>query len=189
MREKILIPTILLTILMSVVISYTLYYAARTSLIEEASKEAESCAKIAAGEIDTELYQKIVIEGAESEAYLYNIEELRHIQKNSNIMFLYTLNYFDDKLCYVLDTDSSEERSMIGDVAGEEQEDCIKQEFSRTPYVANHIEYTMWGDIISCYIPIKAENEIIIGVVGSYFDASDIVNTLNRMKKLRLLLV
>ena len=71
---------------------------------------------ISAGQIDAELHEELLEGDEETDTYELLAVQLRNIQKQANLKYLYTLRRMnEDYGYYVIDTDITEDRCDIGE--------------------------------------------------------------------------
>ncbi len=106
---------------------------------------------------------------------------MNEIKGSSNIKFLYTLKLINNELCYVIDTDTSEDRCAIGDPLGV---DGVKETVidNGEIWLSDGIITDEWGTVIQAYVPITDAGGKVVAVLGSDYDATDIQNTMNQLQ-------
>ncbi|MDD3367712.1 MAG: hypothetical protein PHP50_02325 [Lachnospiraceae bacterium] len=79
---------------------------------------------------------------------------------------------------YGIDADDESERNASG-AAFEDNYSDLESIFQGTPYVLDYIDSTAYGDLITAYQPLVDSEGNVVGILGSDFDASNIISTLN----------
>ncbi len=181
-RIKILLPVALLIILICVLLGTSAYSSINSGMVQMGIEQADMAAKIAQVAADGDLVAKINANSLGTEEYNILLAELRRVQKQCGIAFLYTL-YVDNSVVYFgVDSDSSEEQAMPGDefeVSYEELADV----FGGEGYVQDFIDHTEFGDLISVYKPIYDSTGKVVGVLGCDYDAMHVVEMQNMLLK------
>ncbi len=173
-KAKILIPTTLIIIVISSVMTLFSLSEMQASLIQMGVEEAEMAAKFSLRIIDGDIVAQLAPGGEATEEYQTQRTKMQEIQQECGIAFLYTL-YTDGKdVFYGIDSDSTENVNAIGtpfEVTYEELADV----FAGHPYVQDYIDQTEDGDLISAYLPVKDSTGAIVGIVGSDYNASGVL--------------
>lgn len=104
-----------------------------------------------------------------TDKYISITEPLVRAKEQGNIAFIYTVVEEDGALVYLLDTDDSEEKCMIGDDFGYDYEE-FADVFDGVPYVQDYIDD---ADLISAYEPLYLDGKVV-AIIGCDYDASDI---------------
>lgn len=177
---KILIPTGLLVIAVCVILGASAYSSINSGMVSAGVEQAQMAGKIALRVIDGDTVQALEPGCEETENYQTLLAQMRGVQQEYGILYLYTL-YTDGKTVYYgVDTDTSELQGKVGQVF-EKSYDMLKGTFAGEDYVQNYIDYSTYGDVISIYKPIKNSSGQIIGALGCDYDASGIVAKLNTL--------
>ncbi len=176
---KLLVPSCIIVILVATVIGLGASTNLRKTMIESGVENADNAAEIAVQSIDGDLVEKIVAEGAESEAYKDTLETLRDVQEMCGIKFLYTLYEDGGKVYYGVDTDKTENQAELGEEFEVSYEE-LKDVFEGKGYVQDYIDETEDGELISVYKPIKNSSGKVVAILGSDYDASVITTKINQ---------
>ena len=102
------------------------------------------------------------------------------MQKQCGIAFLYTVYADGSNLYYGVDSD--EDAAAPGDEYAESY-DSLKDAFMGKDIVEHYIDRSEDGDVITVYKPIKTKSGQVVGVLGCDYDASHIVESLNKAVK------
>lgn len=92
--------------------------------------------------------------------------------------YLYILSAEGQRVYYVVDTDETDGRNFIGDTF-ESSYDELAKVFNGEEYVQEYIDSTEDGELITAYVPVRDSNNTVVGVLGSDFNASEIVKKMN----------
>ncbi len=129
-------------------------------------EQAEIAAKVAVGQIDASVADlKPGDEGSpEYEGMLQALLDAKH---TCSVAYLYTLSTDGSAVFYGIDTDEYEE---------------LRPVFEGEVYVQDYIDSTEDGDLITAYVPIRDEGNRVAAVLGSDYDASEIVERLENIR-------
>ncbi|MCI5873617.1 MAG: methyl-accepting chemotaxis protein [Clostridiales bacterium] len=181
-RVKILFPASLLVLLVCVILGISSYRSINAGMVEMGVEEAEMAAKIAVSVADGDLVGKLTPGCEDTEEYQTLLTSLRAIQNEFGIAYLYTLYTDGSQVYYGVDTDNSELQAKVGNVFEKSYQEMANT-FAGESYVQDYIEDTGYGDVITVYMPIKNSAGEIVGVIGSDYDAANIVERLNAITR------
>ena len=181
-KTKILIPAILLIVLICVVLGIASYQEIHEGMVAMGVEEAQMAAKIAVTVADGDLVEQIQPGCEDTEAYQTLLTELRAVQESYGIAYLYTVYTDGSKLYYGVDTDRSELQAEAGQEF-EKSYEMLSPVFQGEDYVQDYIDYSEYGDVISVYTPIRNSAGEIVAILGSDYDASNVVEKLNTTTK------
>ena len=179
-RGQILVPVGLMFVILSAILGVSSYIQSENGYIEQAVEEADIVATLVADSIDGEELEDFNEKGTQSSYYLPLMKSLKRKQEKYGVKFLYTGFEKDGKICYGIDTDSSELAAEVGD-AFDGSEAGAKQALAGKDYVQNYIEKNQYGELITIYKPIKGEGGEIAGFVGCDYNAESIVKKVNSL--------
>ncbi len=178
-QVKLLFPTALIVAVVAVVMGITAYIQLHTSLVNAGIEQADMAANIAVNSINVDLLQKIKPGEEGSEAYGSVFYTLNKNKKTCGMKYLYTLYEENGIVYYGVDTDDEANRQNVGDKF-EVSYSELKIVFDGGEYVQDYIDSSEDGDLISVYKPILNKSGEVIGVLGCDYDASGIVENLNK---------
>ena len=179
---KILFPASVLVLLVCVILGISSYRSINAGMVEMGVEEAEMAAKIAVSVADGDLVGKLTPGCEDTEEYQTLLTSLRAIQNEFGIAYLYTLYTDGSQVYYGVDTDTSELQAKVGNVFEKSYQEMANT-FAGESYVQDYIEDTGYGDVITVYMPIKNSAGEIVGVIGSDYDAANIVERLNAITR------
>ena len=180
-KAKIMLPSVLLIVVLVSVIGVVMYFELQSELSKMAVEEAKIVAELATKVIDVDAVETLSIGDEDTEIYNKAIEKLREVKAEYSIAYLYTLYRENETIFYGIDTDETEQQVKIGDVCEESYEE-LQQAFDGNGYISEKIE--MYGElpVISAYVPIENSKGEVVIVMGCDYDATGIVETLDKMK-------
>lgn len=182
---KILLPTSLLLIIVCMGLGSILYYRAQDGLVSMGVEEAEMASKIAVGAVDGDALKDIVPGSENSGTYQNILSDLRKVQETCGIKYLYTLYTDGKEVFYGVDTDSSDLQAKVGQVH-ESSYDELKDVFAGKEYIQGHIEENEYGNLISVFQPITNGAGEVVGVLGSDYDATSVLEKLSDIAKINI---
>lgn len=186
-RTKILLPTSFLIAIICISMGMLLYHRAKEGMIAMGVEEAQMASRIAANTVDENLVKDIVPGCENGESYQTMLTHLRKMQKICGIAYLYTL-YTDEKdVFYAIDTDTSNMQKKVGEVFESSYEE-LKSVFEGEEYVQDYIDESEYGNLISAYQPIKNDKGEIIGILGSDYEASSVVEKLAIIRNITIVI-
>lgn len=175
---KLIIPTYIVVIILSVVIGIKNYTSSRDLLIQMGAEQAATVAKVAADVVDPEMVKLIDEDAAETEEYEIILNNLRNVQKSYDIMYLYTLYTDGTEVYYGVDADDSEDQAYPGDAFVVDYS-YLEVPFNGTPYWEDYIDHQEYGDSITVYYPIIDEKGKTAAIIGSDYNAASIIEKIN----------
>lgn len=187
-RMKILLPASLLILVVCTVMGVSSYKRIESGMIEIGGEEAKMASKMAADAIDGDLLAKLAPGCEDSVEYEALLATLRAVQEKYGIAYLYTLYTDGSQVYYGIDVDKSGNRAKVGERYGSSYEE-LANIFGGADYVQDYIEYTEDGALISVYMPIKNSKGQVISILGTDYDASNIVLHLENMTHQGILIV
>lgn len=144
---------------------------------------AYKIAKEASKEIDIDEFVKLqTIEDEKKDSYIKMRNKLEYIGKINGAKYIYTMRKTEDgKFMYVVDGQSSEEVSHIGDT--EESSFQYEKAWSGEPYIGSKInDYGEWGILLDSYYPLKDNTGKVVGILGVDYDVEDAFQELKNFK-------
>ena len=177
-RWKILIPTIITVCVLASVISTSAFRAMREGMISIGMEQAHTVAKFSVDSVDGDILKTLDVGCDETKEYQEIFATLSRLQKEYGIAYLYTLYTDGETVFYGVDSDSTENHSLYGDECEMTYEE-LKDSFEGEAYIADYIDSTIYGDLISAYLPIYDSEGNVVAVLGSDYDAANILRSLN----------
>lgn len=167
----------------SFLLSYIQYLKSYNIITKNVADKAYSIAKEASKEIDIKEFVKLqTIEDEKKDSYKKMQEKLNYIRKFSGAKYIYTMRKASDgNFMYVIDGNTSEESSHIGDIENTTTE--LEKAWSGEAYIEDKIENCgEWGILISAYYPLKDNQGNVIGILGVDYDAESTYLDLQKLK-------
>jgi methyl-accepting chemotaxis protein len=173
------------------VLGFTMYRSAtglvESSLGEQALGIAENAMKL----IDLDEYKQLSVEGGETAYYTKLRAQLNDIRETNGLKYLYTLARTEENgeavYIYIVDgapPDVSEDDfSPLGAIEDNDYSGMVKafdEGVAQTGELTSDAEY---GATISAYVPLKAADGALLGVLGADFDATNIYELMEKNRK------
>ena len=175
---KILLPASLLIILICLALGMSAYQSINKGMVSMGVEQAKMAAQIAVDVVDADLVAALEPGCEDTEGYQTLLAELREVQERYGILYLYTVYTDGKQVYYGVDTDTSELQAYVGKPF-EKTYEQLAPTFAGQDTVQEYIDYSEYGDVISVYKPIKNSAGEVVAVLGSDYDASNIVSELN----------
>ncbi len=180
-RAKILIVTNVLIITAICTMGYYLYKRMAESMVEMGVEQARIAAKMASIQLDGDKLKGFSAGDETAEQYSNMLSKLDNLKQNSGMAFLYTLTTDGVNVYYGIDSDVPENRSAIGEPFEVSYEE-LKPVFDGDEYVQDYIDDTENGQLITAYEPIYDAQGRVACVLGSDFNAAEVVKSMNQTK-------
>lgn len=179
-RLKILVPATVLLVAVCALLGYNSYSRFQENLLDMGVEEAVMAAGVTLSSLDGDVVAMLKKGSESSPEYTQVQDYLRKMQKQCGIAFLYTVYADGSNLYYGVDSD--EDAAAPGDEYAESY-DSLKDAFMGKDIVEHYIDRSEDGDVITVYKPIKTKSGQVVGVLGCDYDASHIVESLNKAVK------
>ena len=181
-RNKIVLPTTALIIILCLVMGVNSYKRTENGLIAMGVEEARMAAVISTKVIDTEKLAVLAPGSEDSAEYAEILAAMTDVREECGIQYLYTLYTDGRQVYYGIDTDNAQSRNEFGKVFEVSYQE-LQGVFRGEEYVQDYIDSTEDGELISAYMPIWDDSGAVVGVVGCDYDASGVVQRLNDILK------
>ncbi|MGN1349806.1 MAG: methyl-accepting chemotaxis protein [Anaerovoracaceae bacterium] len=179
-RAKIQIPIAVLIIVVCIAMGITWYRNIDSSMVDMGCQQAEMAAKVAVSVADGDALSQLKPGDEDTAEYRRILKDLREVQQEYGILYLYTLYTDGSRVYYGVDTDTSDLQAQVGKVFETSYED-LAGVFAGEPYVQRYIDHQIYGDVICVVLPVYNSRGQVVGAIGSDFDASGIVAELNNI--------
>ena len=162
MSLKLIIVLVILLLVSDAVLGVVIYNRSFSMLDERIRTSAEDIVRCVGATVDADALSQVTDGDQESEAYLKVHEQLSLFLENGGVEYVYTIKKNDaGGYVYIVDSDP-EEPGVAGDEfddSGEALDNAYAGETtSGEPYTDE------WGEHISCYSPVKAEDGSVVGL-------------------------
>lgn len=175
-RAKILLVASTIMVALVVLLGINFYNKIKMDMIQMGVDQAKTSATNAINQINKEKVSSIKIGDENTAVYQENQLLLKKVKEYGSIAHLYTLYTDGDKVYYGIDTEDNN-TAAIGDVFKQNYEE-LKTVFEGKIYLQDFISQTDEGALITAYEPIIDSDGNITTILGSDYDASAIVSSL-----------
>lgn len=173
LRLKIMSTFVLSSFFVIVILGVAVYSVISSYEIGQVNKKIQATAEYAAATIDPSSHAALKAGDENTTAYNEILSKLREIRISSGVTYIYTFNYVsDDLLEFVVDSDESSDRALIGDAY--ENDPVIMKAFNGESALSIQPVHDEWGTFLSGFSPIKDSNGKTVGVVGVDIEISQI---------------
>lgn len=186
-KSKLMIVVNVLVICTILILGCVFLKQLENNMVSMGVEQARIAARMAAAQVDGNAVSQLKNGQEGTENYQQLLGKLRNIKKDCGMAYLYTLRAEGQTVCYGVDTDETAQQNKIGQPFEESYEE-LKTVFEGNEYVQDYIDNTGDGALITAYVPIKDSKNEIVGVLGSDFDAAQIVKRINETK-LRIIIL
>lgn len=178
---KILLTSGILIMLFTLILGIDFYRVMQKEMVKMGVEQAGIVVSSVAKGLDVDS-MKDIKPGDESTAeYKSILDILRKAKQEYNMAYLYTLTTDGEKVYYCIDTDESDNQSMIGDEFSEKYE-LLAGVFEGDVFVQDYIDHTEDGDLITAYYPLTNSSGKVVMVLGCDYNASGVTRQLNSMR-------
>ena len=177
-RTKILVPAIVFIILICVLQGFFAYRSINEGMVQMGVEQAKMAAQIAADGANSMYISEFGPDCETTAQYQTVLTSLRNVQQKYNIEYLYLLYTDGNKVYYMMDTDTSELQAHYGQEF-EKSYEQLAAAFGGEEIAQEYIDRTEYGNLISVYRPITNSSGEVVAVIGSDFNANNIISKLN----------
>lgn len=179
-KMKILLSTSFMMVCLFLALGISFYKSMESNMIDMGIEQAQVAAKVAVSRVDASVAD-LQPGDEDSENYERMLLSLREAKSTCNMAYLYTLSTDGNQVFYGIDTDETDAKCAIGDIFEYSYEE-LRPVFEGSTYVQDYIDSTENGDLITVYMPVLDEENRVAAVLGSDYDASEIVKRLNHIR-------
>ncbi|WP_214861652.1 methyl-accepting chemotaxis protein [Exiguobacterium sp. s161] len=154
--------------------SITLYLNTTQTALSTLKKTAIQDAQRIAGQIDPTTYERFLARPEKGEDYDELRSQLDKIRQQNGLLYTYTVLVEDGRVKLMVDGNSSENASNIGEVSTGASLKDVKDVLSGKTHATDIIEDKKYGKYISVFVPIKATDGDVIGILGSDISADEV---------------
>ncbi len=186
-KAKLMIVTNVLVICIICLLSGSFLRQMKADMVYMGVEQARIAARMAVLQIDGDTLRQLKSGDEDTAAYRELLNQLRDIRQKCGMAYLYTLNTDGQAIYYGVDSDETDGQNAIGAGFGTSYSE-LAPVFGGQEYVQDYIDDTADGKLITAYVPIRDSDSQIIAILGSDFDASEIVKKMNETRAGVLLL-
>ncbi len=178
-RVKILLSVSAVILCLVTLMGVSSYLRIQENMIDMGVEQAEIAARLTVAQIDGDSIKDLKPGDEDSEVYQNTIVRLRQMKESCGVKYLYTLTTDGSKVYYGIDTDETDGQAMIGEEFEESYQE-LASVFGGESYIQDTISSYDDDYLISVYIPIKDASGRVVAILGSDYDASEIVEQLRK---------
>lgn len=177
-RWKVLLPATLLIVLVCLIQGLNAYNHVHSGMLELGLEEADMAAGMARSVVHADNLENIGPGFEDTQVYAETLASLREIKDMCGISYLYLLYVENGTVYYSIDTDETSNQSQPGD-AFEIAYDELRSVFAGEDYLQKEIDE---ANLITAYKPVINSQGKVVAVLGSDYDASSVVERLDKTR-------
>lgn len=187
-KIKVIFIVSILILIVSVSQGTITYYSQKSGYVRQGVQDAEKMSKIVADNVNSELVSECIKEGKKS-VKLNNLAlSLNYLASKYKVKYVYILASDGKKVTYVADNSDTKKKTSFGETYEEDYE-YLKQVYEKKKaFSENYIDSNKYGDLITAYAPVTDNARNVVAVVGVDYDASSLVQQLNKSRMAIVLL-
>lgn len=189
-QSKILIPVLLINLITCISIGTIVYNQCKEEILSVARGQAAFASTAAVRFVDGDVLAGFAGGDETSEQYTAVCEVLNSLRDSSDISYIYAVREADGQLEFLLDTDETLTTGVIGKAVGDsatpEMEKAVR---SQTAGVELEITEDNGEYLISAYTPVFDSKGGFVCALGSDYNGSSIMHSLENIKKQVILVV
>lgn len=189
LRVKLLSVSLISILLISIVIFNLAMINLKTVSVTLSNEKAIGILNAESINIDKEKFKNLSKNMSTNDSYYQELfNKFINIKEMNNLAYFYTLKIENDKAIILVDGDSNPKTQVSMGTDGELDKDVIDDIKSGKSHIEEEYFTEEWGWLITAYVPIKTNNNEIIGILAADINVNDLNNFLNGFRN-RLLLI
>ena len=187
-KIKVIFIVSMLILIVSVSQGAITYYSQKSGYVRQGVQDAEKMSKIVADNVNSELVSECIKEGKKS-IKLNNLAlSLNYLASKYKVKYVYILASDGKKVTYVAGNSDTKKKISFGETYQEDYE-YLKQVYEKKKvFSENYIDSNKYGDLITAYAPVTDNARNVVAVVGVDYNASTLVQQLNKSRMAIILL-
>ena len=185
LRWKIIIPAAATVLVSCLLITIVMMFSSKRGYTDLGVSQAKMIASVAASEVEGDLHERVVANGAEgSTEYALIQENLASLKKSSGILAVYTLYTDGDKVYYGVDTIADDgTHCSLGEEFDVDYE-YVRDVFEGKDYEDDEI--VEWGgvNLLTEYAPIYNSEGKIVAIIGCDFNADEMLDDIASTRRM-----
>lgn len=178
-RTKLLVPVGIMFLASCIAMGIPWYQNVELNMVRMGVEQARIAASMAALEIDDDKLSNLSPGCEDTQIYQDLLSALRYIQKEYDLAYLYFLYTDGSNVYYGVDADASEDQAKYGDLFSSSYAE-MSGVFNGESYVQEYVDFSEDIPVISVYEPVLTNDGRVIGVIGSDYDATKVVERMDR---------
>ncbi len=189
LRVKLLSVSLISILLISIVIFNLAMVNLKRVSVTLSNEKAIGILNAESINIDKEKFKNLSKNMSTNDSYYQELfNKFINIKEMNNLAYFYTLKIENDKAIILVDGDSNPKTQVSMGTDGELDKDVIDDIKSGKSHIEEEYFTEEWGWLITAYVPIKTNNNEIIGILAADINVNDLNNFLNGFRN-RLLLI
>ncbi len=178
-QTKLMLSVSLVILLICALMGVNSYSRFKENMVAMGVEEADMAATVTLATLDGDEIASIKAGSAGSDTYNDVLEQLRNMQKQCNIEFLYTLYTDGSNVYYGVDSDDGDTQAQPGDTFKDGTYDELADVFAGQEYVQDYIDHTETdGDLITVYKPVTDSTGQVVAILGCDYNAGAVSSAL-----------
>ncbi len=178
-QTKLMLSVSLVILLICALMGVNSYSRFKENMVAMGVEEADMAATVTLATLDGDEIASIKAGSVGSDTYNDVLEQLRHMQKQCNIEFLYTLYTDGSNVYYGVDSDDGETQAQPGDTFKDGTYEELADVFAGQEYVQDYIDHTETdGDLITVYKPVTDSTGQVVAILGCDYNAGAVSSAL-----------
>ncbi len=178
-QTKLMLSVSLVILLICALMGVNSYSRFKENMVAMGVEEADMAATVTLATLDGDEIASIKAGSAGSDTYNDVLEQLRHMQKQCNIEFLYTLYTDGSNVYYGVDSDDGDTQAQPGDTFKDGTYEELADVFAGQEYVQDYIDHTETdGDLITVYKPVTDSTGQVVAILGCDYNAGAVSSAL-----------
>ncbi len=178
-QTKLMLSVSLVILLICALMGVNSYSHFKENMVAMGVEEADMAATVTLATLDGDEIASIKEDSVGSDTYNDVLEQLRHMQKQCNIEFLYTLYTDGSNVYYGVDSDDGDTQAQPGDTFKDGTYEELADVFAGQEYVQDYIDHTETdGDLITVYKPVTDSTGQAVAILGCDYNAGAVSSAL-----------
>ncbi len=178
-QTKLMLSVSLVILLICALMGVNSYSRFKENMVAMGVEEADMAATVTLATLDGDEIASIKAGSEGSDTYNEVLEQLRHMQKQCNIEFLYTLYTDGSNVYYGVDSDDGDTQAQPGDTFKDGTYEELADVFAGQEYVQDYIDHTETdGDLITVYKPVTDSTGQVVAILGCDYNAGAVSSAL-----------
>ncbi len=178
-QTKLMLSVSLVILLICALMGVNSYSRFKENMVAMGVEEADMAATVTLATLDGDEIASIKAGSEGSDTYIDVLEQLRHMQKQCNIEFLYTLYTDGSNVYYGVDSDDGDTQAQPGDTFKDGTYEELADVFAGQEYVQDYIDHTETdGDLITVYKPVTDSTGQVVAILGCDYNAGAVSSAL-----------
>lgn len=185
LRWRIIIPAAATVLVSCLFITIVMYFSADSGYKDLGVSQAKMVAKIAAGQIDGDLLERVYAAGVEGSAdYTKIADELTNIRDSSDILAVYTLYTDGSQVYYGVDTVAGDGTHCEMGESFDVDYEFLEDAFNGKDFEDDTISEWNGTRMLTEYAPVYNSSGKVVGLIGCDFNAEEMLDELATTRRM-----